>query len=195
MLCNQPQVSGALGTPVLRKLLVEQEIRNTGCISHGLGHPAPVSKYLSRPDGPEQRQEYGLCPWWCVTDWVRCHSRAGVPTEAWSVAGLGSSLRGSARACHATTRAAAGDGTLHLSVSAPDSLPRLAAADMLWLVAGAHHLPLVWFVLGSRFALLVHHHLLTVKQVCATNFSLRRRAWQSLRASFRDDMHLKSLLW
>lgn len=81
------------------------------------------------------------------------------------------------------------------SRSAPDSLPRLAAADVLWLVAGVHHLPLVWFVLGSKFALLVHHHSLTVKQVYATNFSLRRRAWQSLWASFRNDMHLKSLLW
>lgn len=45
-----------------------------------------------------------------------CHSRAGVPTGARSGARLDSSLRGSARACHATTRAAAGDGTLQLSV-------------------------------------------------------------------------------
>lgn len=42
MLCHQPQLSGALGTPVLGKLLVKQDIQNTGCIPHGLEHPAPL---------------------------------------------------------------------------------------------------------------------------------------------------------
>ena len=42
MPCSQPQVSGAQGAPVLRRLLVKQEIQNTGCIRHGSEHPTPV---------------------------------------------------------------------------------------------------------------------------------------------------------
>lgn len=129
-----------LGTPVLGKLLVKQEIQNTGCIPRGLEHLAPVCPSAFHDQMGQCKGKNmtfvlgGVLLNGCVV------TRAGVLAGARSVAGVGSSLRGSARACPAPTSVAAGRGTLHSGLGS-HSLPRLAAADVLWLHAGVHHLP------------------------------------------------------
>lgn len=75
---SQPQVSGAQRVPVLRRLLVKQEIQNTGCIHYGSGHPTPLcpGAFLDR-----MNQSLVVC-YSTAIDWSKhqlmlCRSRAG----------------------------------------------------------------------------------------------------------------------
>lgn len=129
MLCNQPQVSGVLETPVLGKLLVKQEIQNTSCIPNGLGHPTPMcpSAFHDQMDQSKGRKMLFFL------NGVLLNGCAGVLAGAWSVSGLGSSLQGSACACHTTTPRLLGKHTPPLHLCSP--LPAKACTSWHALAA------------------------------------------------------------
>lgn len=159
MLCNEPQVSGALGTPVLGKLLVKQDTQNTGCAPHGLDHLAAMCPSACHGQVDQCKGKNmvfvlgGVLLSGCVV------ARAGVPPRRSLVCSRGGLLAPWFCSCLSGTHRR-GRRARHAAPlgSAPHSLPRLAAADALRLLAGVHHLPVVWCVSGSGFALLAHHH-------------------------------------